>query len=83
MSFEHNSVRKKLFRSACFCWYSGIFLREMDQKFHLVDSLVMETLLWTLYFVARKYSYSKCMQYYTMLLEQCKHIVVKDLATVI
>ena len=33
MSFEHNSVRKNLFLSACFCWDSGISLREMDQKF--------------------------------------------------
>ena len=29
-SFEHNSVRKNLFLSACFCWDS---LKEMDQKF--------------------------------------------------
>ena len=41
----------------------------------------METLAWTLYFVTRKYS--DCMQNYTMLLEQCEHIVVKDLATAI
>ena len=33
MSFEHNSVRKKLFLSACFCWDSSLSLREMDQKF--------------------------------------------------
>ena len=33
MSFEHNSVRKILFLSACFCWDSGLSLREMDQKF--------------------------------------------------
>ena len=33
MSFEHNSVRKNLFLSACFCWDSGFSLREMDQKF--------------------------------------------------
>ena len=32
MSFEHKSVRKNLFPSACFCWDSGISLREMDQK---------------------------------------------------
>ena len=40
----------------------------------------METLIWTLYFVTRKYS--DYMQYYTMLLEQCEHIVAKDLDTV-
>ena len=33
MSFEHNSVRKELFVSACFCWDSRLSLREMDQKF--------------------------------------------------
>ena len=33
MSFEHNSVRKNLFLSACFCWDSGLSLREMDQNF--------------------------------------------------
>ena len=32
MSFEHDSVRKNLFLSACFCWDSGLFLREVDQK---------------------------------------------------
>ena len=33
MSFEHNSVRKNLFLSACFCWDSRFSLREMDHKF--------------------------------------------------
>ena len=33
LSFEHNNVRKNVFLSACFCWDSGISLREMDQKF--------------------------------------------------
>ena len=33
MSFEHNSVRKNLFLSACFCWDSRLSLRETDQKF--------------------------------------------------
>ena len=33
MSFEHNSVRKNLFLSACFCWNSSLSLRDMDQKF--------------------------------------------------
>ena len=33
MSFEHNSVRKNRFLSACFCWDSRLSLREMDQKF--------------------------------------------------
>ena len=33
MSFENNSVRKNLFLSACFCWDSGLSLREMNHKF--------------------------------------------------
>ena len=33
MSFEHNSVRKNIFLSACFCWESRLSLREMEQKF--------------------------------------------------
>ena len=33
VSFEHNSVCKNLFLSACFCWDSRLFLREMDQKY--------------------------------------------------
>ena len=81
MSFEHKSVRKNLFLSACFCWDSGLSLREMDQKFEFGGPLVMETLIWTLYFVTPKYS--DCMQNYTMLLEQFDHLVVKDLSTVI
>ena len=32
MSFEHNSVRKNLFLSACFCWDSRPSLLEVDQK---------------------------------------------------
>ena len=33
MSFEHNSVHKKLFLSACFCWDCRLSSREMDQKY--------------------------------------------------
>ena len=32
-SFEHNSVRKNFFLSACFCWDFRLSLREMNQKF--------------------------------------------------
>ena len=39
MSFEHNSVRKNLFLSACFCWDSRLSLREMDQKFKFGGSI--------------------------------------------
>ena len=34
LSFEHNSVRKNLFLSACFCWDLRLVLREMDQNFN-------------------------------------------------
>ena len=39
-SFEHNSVWENLFLSACFCWDSGLSLREMDQKFKFVGLIV-------------------------------------------
>ena len=32
MTIEHNSVRKNLFLSACFCCFSRISLHEMDQN---------------------------------------------------
>ena len=32
-SFERNSVCESVFLSACFCWDSRLFLREMDQIF--------------------------------------------------
>ena len=83
MTFEHNSVRKNLFLSSCFRWDSRLSLREMDvtKNLNLVDSLVMEILIWTLYFDTPKYS--DYTQYYMMLLEQFDQIVAKDLATVI
>ena len=33
MLFEHNSIRKNFFPSACFCYVSRLSSREMDQKF--------------------------------------------------
>ena len=51
------------------------------KNLNMVDSLVMEILNWTLYFVTLKYSDNT--QYYIMLLEQFDHIVAKDLATVL
>ena len=33
VSFEHNSVRKNLFLSECFCWDFRRSVREMDQKY--------------------------------------------------
>ena len=35
MTFEHNSFRKNLFLSACFCWDSRLSLHEIYQKFKL------------------------------------------------
>ena len=32
MSFEHNSVRRNLFVTTCFCWDSSLPLCEVDQK---------------------------------------------------
>ena len=40
LSFEHNSVRKNLFLSACFCWDSRLSLREMDQKYKFGGTIV-------------------------------------------
>ena len=34
MSLENNNVRKNLFLNACFCWDSGLSLREMNQNFN-------------------------------------------------
>ena len=78
MTFKDISVRKNLILSACFCWDSGLYVK-WTKNLILLDSLVMETLAWTPNFVTPKYS--DYTQYYTMLLEQCEHIVVKDLAT--
>ena len=33
MSFQHNSVRKNLFLSACFCWDSRFSLCQIVQKY--------------------------------------------------
>ena len=79
MTFEHNSVRKNLFLSACFCWDSRLSLHEMDQKFKFGGLIGYGNSYWTLYFVTPKYS--DYTQYYMMLLEQFDHIVAKDLAT--
>ena len=54
------------------------------KSFRLVDSLVMDFLIWTLYYVTRKFL--DCMQLYMMLLEEFDHIhhsLARDLATVI
>ena len=40
MSFEHNSVRKNLLLSACFCWDSRLSLREMEQKIKFGGTIV-------------------------------------------
>ena len=49
MSVQHNSVRKNLFLSACFCWNSRLPLREKDQKFPFGGLIGYGTLIWTLF----------------------------------
>ena len=80
MSFEHNSVRKNLFLSACFCWNSKLSLRQMGQTLEFDGTIGYGTRTWSFYFVISKYL--EYTQYFMMLLEQCGHIVVKDLVTV-
>ena len=81
MLFEHNSIRKNLFLSACFCWNSRLSLREMDQKFKFDGTIGYgDSYLEFLFAISKYLDYT---QYYMMLLEQCGHIVVKDLVTVI
>ena len=80
MSFGHNSVRKNLFLSACFCWDSGLSLREMDQKVKFGGLIHwLWKFLFGLYFVTPKDS--DYTQHYMMLLEQFDHIMAKDQAT--
>ena len=42
LSFEHNSVRKNVFLSACFCWETRLSLREMYQKFQFGGTIGCE-----------------------------------------
>ena len=80
MSFEHNSVRKNLFLTACIFWDSGLSLREVEKNLNLLETMVMETRTWSFYFGISKYlDYTQC---YMMLLEQCGHIVAKVEVTV-
>ena len=58
----------------------GFHYVKWTKNLNFVGSLVMEILIWTLYFITPKYL--DYMQYYTMLPEQSDHIVAKDLATV-
>ena len=81
MSFEHNSVRKNLFLSSCSCRDSRLSLREMDQKFKIGGTIGYGDSYLEFSFVISQYLDYK--QYYMMLLEQCGHIVVKDLAIVV
>ena len=79
MSFEQNSVRKNLFLSACFCWDSGISLREMNQKFKFGGLLG-----YGISHLDSVFRYSKVFRLHAILhelLEQFNHIVANDLAT--
>ena len=55
--------------------------KRWKKSFHLVDSLVMKFLFWTLFYVNQKSLHY--MQNYLMLLEQFDHILAGDLAIVI
>ena len=80
MSFEHNSVRKNRFLSACICWDSRLPLREMDQKFKFGGTIGYgDSYLDSVYFASPKFS--GYILNYTMLLEQFDYKQVKDLAT--
>ena len=80
MSFEHNSVRRNLFLTACSCWDSRLSLREMDQKIKFGGITGYGDSYLSFYFVISKYlDYT---QYCMMLLEQCGHIVARVQATV-
>ena len=80
LSFEQNSVRKKLFLSACFCWDSRLSLREMEQKFKIGGTIGYGDSYMEFFFVISKYlDYTQCCM---MLLEQCGHVLVMDLCTV-
>ena len=73
MSFKHNSVRKNLLLGECSVGILDFLHVRWARNLYLVDSLVMEILTWTVYFVTRKHL--DYIQYYMMLLEQCEHIL--------
>ena len=80
LSFEHNSVRKNLFLSACSVRIQDFLYVRWTKNLNLVEPLVMGTRTWNYYFVISKYlDYT---QYYLMPPEQCGHIVAKDVVTV-
>ena len=66
-SFENNSVRKNLFLSACFCWVSGLSLREMNQKFNFGGTIGYGDSY--LEFLFRHFKVLDYTQFYMMLLE--------------
>ena len=80
MSFEHNRVRKKSFLKHVSVGIRDFLYVRWTKNLNLVEPLVMGTRTWSFYFVISEYlNYT---QNYMMLLEQCGHIVVKDLLTV-
>ena len=78
MSFQHNSVRKNFFLSACFCWDSKISLCEIDLKFEFGGLIGYGNFCLDSVFCPNYLDY---MQHSMMLLEQFDHILAKDLAT--
>ena len=80
-TFRHNSARKIFF------WVRVTFVtieflyERWTKNFYLLDSLVLEVIIWFLYYITRKYL--GYMDFYMMLLEQLGLILSKNVATVI
>ena len=79
--FDTKAVAKNYFWVSVTFGTIKFFYERWTRSFHLVDSMVKEIVIWTLYYVTRKYS--DYMQYYMMPLEQFDRILAKDLSTVI
>ena len=80
MTFEHNSARKNVFLSAYRCWHASTLVGETDQKFQFgAISGCGDSYLESIFCPTKYLDY---MQNNRMLLEQCNHIVEKDLGTV-
>ena len=68
MSIEHNSIRRDLFLSACFCWDSRLTLREMDQKEVWWNHWLWELVLGVL--ISSSQNIYTITKYYLMLVQQ-------------
>ena len=80
-TFEHNSVRGNLFLNACFCLDSRFSSSETDNKFKCGGTIAYGDP--SLEFLFRPFKVFRLHDYYMMLLDQCGHVVLKKVATVI